>query len=334
MRKKGFLVLALSAIMLLMAGCSGVGTVPPQKKEGDVIVMRLAHINAMTDPKQKEAEKFKELVEAKTNGKVKINIFGAGQLGDVNEIIEGLQIGTNEIVIEGFGTITSYTKLSLLDLVPFMWRDRDHFDKVWESRVGEELLNQAGDEAGMKLYGPSYRGVRVTTSVKQFSNLQELKGLKIRVPGDEMSVATWRALGTTPTPMAMNEVLTGIQQGTIEAQENPPLLSYNFGLADACKYLIKTNHRWSADVFLMNKGYFDSLSPDIQKAILESGREAAKYVSQINTEDEQKAFDKWKQDGAKIIEPDLAPFKAATKDVVHKQFPVLEDWVTKIENVK
>ena len=334
MKKSSLLALVLSAGVLLTAGCAPVSSVPPQKKEGDVIVMRLAHINAMTDPKEKEAEKFKELLEKKTSGKVKVDIFGAGQLGDVNEIIEGLQIGTNEIVIEGFGTIPSYTKLSLLDLVPFMWRDRAHFDHVWGGPVGEQLMTDAGNQAGMKIFGPGYRGVRVTTSVKKFTNLEELKGLKIRVPADDMSVATWRALGTTPTPMAMTEVLTGIQQGTIEAQENPPLLSYNFGLADACKFVVKTNHRWSADVFLMNKGYFENLPPDIQKAVLEAGKEAGDYVSQINTDDESKAFDKWKEAGATIVEPDLKPFAEATKDVVHKQFPQLEEWVNRIKAAK
>ena len=348
MKKIISLVLASTLAAGILSGCGGTSSsnsaassqasaseaasvAASSEADGDVIVMRLAHINAETDPKQKEAEKFKELVEAKTEGKVRIDIYGAAQLGDVNEIIEGLQLGTDEIVIEGFGTIPSYTELSLLDLVPFMWRDRDHFDNVWNGEVGEALLTEAGTQAGMKLFGASYRGVRVTTSAKRFSNMDELKGLKIRVPNDDMSVKTWQALGATPTPMAMNEVLTGIQQGTVDAQENPPILSYNFGLADACKYLIKTDHRWSADIFMMNQNYFANLPEDVQAAIIEAGEVAAAYVSQINTDGEADAFQKWKDAGAEIIEPDIGPFKEATKNVVVDNFPNLVDWVEKIK---
>jgi tripartite ATP-independent transporter DctP family solute receptor len=298
------------------------------------IVMRLAHINSEMDPKHLEALKFKELVEKKTNGRVKIEVYGAGVLGDVREIIEGLQLGTDEIVIEGFGTIPSYTRLSLLDLVPFMFRDRAHFDAMWNGPLGRELLQTSGDQAKMKLFGPSYRGVRVTTSVKRFADVNELKGLKIRVPADDMSVKTWQALGARPTPMPMGEVLTGIQQGTVEAQENPPILSYNFGLADACKYLIKTNHRWSADVFMMDKGYFEKLPTDIQKAILEAGDEAAAYTSKLNTDGESGSFQKWAAAKVEIVEPELDGFRNATATLVKDNFPDLVDWVDKIKAVK
>ncbi|MCB6610864.1 TRAP transporter substrate-binding protein [[Clostridium] symbiosum] len=353
MKKNKFMTACLAAVLgvSMMAGCGSAGQGDVKADGGQIaekdssknsgesgeekIVMRLAHINSNTDPKQMEAEKFKELVEEKTGGKVQIDIYGAGQLGDVNEIIEGLKLGTNEIVIEGFGTIPSYTQLSLLDLVPFMWRDRDHFDKVWNGELGQELLKEASVESGITLFGPSYRGIRVTTSKKPFHNLAELKGLKIRVPSDDMSVKTWEALGAAPTPMAMNEVLTGIQQGTIEAQENPAVLSYNFGLADACKYLIKTNHRWSADVFMMDQDYFNNLPEEIQTAVLEAGKEAADYVSKINTEQENESFKKWEEAGTEIIVPDdIEEFSNATQNVVKNSFPELTDWVEKIQAVR
>jgi len=327
MRRYSWLVGTMLAAVMAFAPMTGLAAEKP-------IVMRLAHINAETDPKHAEALKFKELVEKKTGGKVVIEVYGGGVLGDVREIIEGLQIGTNEIVIEGFGTIPSYTELSLLDLVPFMFRDRAHFDNVWKGDVGREILAKAGDESKMVLFGPSYRGVRVTTSVKRFTNLAELKGLKIRVPADDMSVKTWQALGARPTPMAMGEVLTGLQQGTVEAQENPPILSYNFGLADVCKFLVRTNHRWSADVFMMDKKYFAKLPESVRTAILEAGQEAADYNSQLNTQGEDASFKKWQEAGAEIIDPELGGLRDATTDVVQKNFPNLVPWVEKIKAVQ
>jgi tripartite ATP-independent transporter DctP family solute receptor len=321
-------------ICVLLAASTALASMAAAASGEKPLVLRLAHINAETDPKHQEALKFKELVEKKTNGQVKIEVYGGGVLGDIREIIEGLQIGANEVVIEGFGTIPSYTKLSLLDLVPFLYRDRAHFDSMWKGEVGRELLAQSGQEAKMVLFGPSYRGVRVTTSVKRFANIDQLKGLKIRVPADDMSVKTWQALGARPTPMPMGEVLTGIQQGTVEAQENPPILSYNFGLADVCKYLIRTNHRWSADVFMMDKTFFDKLSPDVQKAILEAGQEAADFTSQLNSDGEEGCFKKWAEAGAEIVTPELAGFRKATANVVKDSFPDLLEWVEKIKAVQ
>ena len=206
MKKTRWIGAVLGMVAAGIGGC--LAQTAPAQAADKPIVLRLAHINALTDPKHKEAEKFKELVEAKTHGKVKVEIYGAGVLGNIREIIEGLQLGTNEVVIEGFGTIPSYTKLALLDLVPFMYRDRTHFEHVWNGQIGKELLAEAGKQANMKLFGPSYRGVRVVTSTKRFTDVAGVKGLKMRVPADDMSVKTWQALGATPTPMAMTEVLT------------------------------------------------------------------------------------------------------------------------------
>lgn len=321
---------------LMIGALATLGTLPGgiAQAADKPIVLRLAHINSETDPKHKEALKFKELVEQKTQGRVKVEVYGAGVLGDVREIIEGLQLGTNEVVIEGFGTIPSYTKLALLDLVPFMYRDKTHFAHVWHGAVGEKLLADAGDDAKMKLFGPSYRGVRVVTSTKRFSTVAEMKGLKIRVPSDDMSVKTWQALGATPTPMAMTEVLTGIQQGTVDAQENPPILSYNFGLADVCKFLIRTNHRWSADVFMMDKAFFNRLPADVRTAIVESGNEAAGYVETLIVDSEGAYLDKWRTAGAEIVDPDVGDFRNATKSVVKDSFPALQSWVEAIKAVQ
>lgn len=330
MKTLNWLGAVVGALAALGCGVSGGAALAAEKP----IVLRLAHINSETDPKHQEALKFKELVEQKTGGKVKVEVYGAGVLGDVREIIEGLQLGTDEVVIEGFGTIPSYTKLALLDLVPFLYRDKAHFERVWHGELGEQILAEAGKDAKMKLFGASYRGVRVVTSTKRFASVEEMKGLKIRVPSDDMSVKTWQALGATPTPMAMTEVLTGIQQGTVEAQENPPILSYNFGLADVCKFLIRTNHRWSADVFMMDKGFFDKLPADAQTAIVEAGNEAAAYVESLINGSEGAYLDKWRAAGAEIVDPEIQGFRDATSGVVKASFPKLEPWVERIKAVK
>ena len=208
-----------------------------------------------SDPKQKEAEKFKELVESKTGGRVKVEIYGAGVLGDVREIIEGLQLGTDEVVIEGFGTIAATPNCRCFDLVPFMFsRPGRTSTRCGKAKLGKKLLAEAGSQSKMKLFGPSYRGVaghHIDQALHQPQGTQGSENPRSCRRHERQDLAGARG---DATPMAMTEVLTGLQQGTVDAQENPPILSYNFGLADVCKNLIRTDHRWSADVFMMGPG--------------------------------------------------------------------------------
>lgn len=339
MMKKLLAILLATLLMTSAIGCAsssktGAASGGDEKSSSGTITLRLAHINPKTDPKEKEAEKFAELVKEKTNGAVNIDIYAGGVLGNTDDIIKGLKLGTDDIVIEGFGTLPSYTKLAYLDNVPYLFRDYDHFMKVWTGEVGDSILKDSGDQADMKLFGPSYRGVRVLTSVKKVTSVDDLKGLKIRVPNDTMSLKTWQALGCNPTPMDMTEVLTGLQQHTIEAQENPIILSYSYGLYDVCKYLIQTNHRNSADVFMMNLEKFSQLSPSIQKALTDSGKEAAEYVSKVNYDGENEYLKKWQEKGVEIITPDLTGFKQKCSGIIDSDFPDLKEYVSKIQAVQ
>lgn len=334
MKKIFILGLCIILSIGILVGCGNNESAADIENEDEVIVMRLAHANPENDPKHMEATRFKELVEEKTNGKVQIDIYGGATLGDWRELIEGLGLETNEIVIEGFGTIDPYTNLSLLDIVPYIYRDYDHFMNVWQGEVGEELLNEASKDASMKLFAPSYRGARITTTSQRFSTIEELKGLNIRVPSDDLSIKTWQRLGAAPTPMALNEVLTGIQQGTVDAQENPIIMSYSFGFYDVVDYLVKTNHRYSADVFMMDQGYFDNLSEDVQDAIIESANEAADYISEYILESELEYEQKWIDAGVEVIEPEREGFEKAVEGLVEEDFPELAEWANKIKAVQ
>src|SRR5690606_32619273 len=107
-----------------------------------------------------------------------------------------------------------------------------------------------------------------------------VKGLNIRAPGIEVYIETWKHLGANPTPMALTEVYTALQQGTVEAQENPLANSFDFGFHEVAPYLVLTNHVYSATVFMFNKDYFNNLPADIQEIIEQAAKEAAEYRSQ------------------------------------------------------
>ena len=302
-------------------------------KKADPITLVLGHTNAESDTRQTMVLKFKDIVEEKTNGEILIDIYAGGTLGGSREEIEGLKMGTQDILVEGYNIISFYSDMCN-DTMPYMYRDYDHFMKCWyDSKVGEMWTKYAAD-AGFTVFGPSYRGYRVVTSMKPFHNADEVAGLKIRVPGGDVWAKTWQTLGAQPTPMDLSEVITALQQGTVEAQENPVLLSYNNGFADVVKYLIRTNHVCGADVFIMDSDRFAQLTAEQQQILKDAAVEAAKEISKVNLDSEEDYIKKFQEKGVEIIEPDMDSFMSKFTTFAEDNFPNQAEVVKAIAEVK
>ncbi len=327
-------IFALSLVLLVSVFLSvSVGMSQVVSADG-TIVMKLANANPPGDVKDLAAQKFAELVNEKTGGRVQIKVYSGGQLGDWRDTIEGLGLGIDEIVIESLGTLQAYSDYANIDAVPYLYNDYEHFMGVWDSSLGDKILQKVGDAGNFSLFGPMYRGVRITTSKKEFSTLDEIKGLKIRVPNIQVYVKTWEALGATPTPVALTETFTALQQGTVDAQENPIIASYNFGFYDVAPYLILTNHVYSTDLFIFDRDYFNSLPQDIQEAIKEAANETATWRSEYTLEIENEFIQKFKDQGVEVVHPDLIQIRKQFDGFVNDYFPYLDQWVEEIKAVK
>ena len=360
MKKRIALLLAVLMVCALVVGCSNAstpaananasssakvnesagGTATSSSKAGsdafadlEPITLVLGHTNAETDPRQTMVEKFAKVVEEKTGGKLTIKIYASGELGNGKEEIEGLGMGTQDILVEGYAIMAMYSK-QCMDSLPYLYRDYDHFMNCWyNSEVGDMWTKYASD-AGYTVFGASYRGFRDVTSMKTFTKAEEVAGLKIRVPSSEPFVSTWTSLKAQATPMDLSEVITGLQQGTIQAQENPVLLSYNSGFCDVCKYLILTQHSCGADVFIMDNKHFSKLPEAYQTVIKETAAECSKEISISNKALEQEYIQKFADKGVEIIKPDMESFRKAYAGFVDKYFPQMADIADKIAAVK
>ncbi|MCI1931539.1 MAG: DctP family TRAP transporter solute-binding subunit [Clostridia bacterium] len=350
MKKALGLVLAVS-MALSLAACGGSATTSSPANstaentttssggktsaaDGKVIKMALANPNPVGDVKDLASIKFADLAKEKSNGRIDITVYSGGQLGDSRDTIEGLKLGTNEIVIESIGTLDAYTTLANIDGVPYLYRDYDHYSKVMFGDIGKEIKETVGKEGGFKLLGGMYRGARECTSKKKFTTPEELKGLKIRVPNQQIYIDTWQTLGASPTPLALTETFTALQQNTVEAQENATIESYGFGFYDVCPYLIKTNHVYSTDVFIFDRDYFNNLPKDIQKILEESANEASEYRNEISLDKEAEFEQKFKDKGVEVVDIDTKPFAKLFDGFVDSHFPELSDWANEIAAVK
>lgn len=298
--------------------------------DGEVIKMKLGHANPPGDPKDVSANKFAELVNERSEGRVEVEVYSGGTLGDWRELVEGLSLGQNEIVLESIGTMNAYSDFANIDAVPYIYRDFDHFTKVWNGEIGQEIMDKVGADSNIKILGPQYRGGRIVTSKRPFSNLEEVKGLDIRAPGIDIYIETWKQLGANPTPMALTEVYTGLQQGTVEAQENPLANSYDFGFHEVAPYLIMTNHVYSASVFMFDQDYFDALPADIQEIIEQAAKDAAEFRGQYVLDIEEEYLQKYIDDGAEVIYPDEESLRGAFDGFLEEKFPYLAETVERI----
>ena len=344
--KKALGLLLAASMVVSLAACGGQKTdttasTAGEKTEatantGEVIKMKLANPNPVGDVKDLASIKFADLVKEKTNGQVEITVYSGGQLGDSRDTIEGLGIGTNEIVIESMGTTDAYTSLASIDAIPYLYRDYEHYQKVALGELGAKIRDEVGEAGGFKLLGAMYRGARVCTTKKMFTTPEELKatGLKIRVPNQQVYIDTWKIMGTNPTPLALTETFTALQQNTVEAQENATIESYGFGFYDVCDYLVKTNHVYSTDVFIFNRAYFENLPEDIQNALDEAAIEASEYRNDISREKEAEYEQMFKDKGVEVVDIDTAPFIELFDGFVSEYYPELTDWATEIAAVQ
>ncbi|MDR2523076.1 MAG: TRAP transporter substrate-binding protein, partial [Synergistaceae bacterium] len=237
------------------------------------------------------------------------------------------------IVIESVGTIEPYTKLAAVDPFPYLYRDIDHFKKVWYSDIGAKLLDKIGNDGGFKLLGAQYRGARYVTSKKKFTALDELKGLKIRAPQLKMYLKTWELLGAAPTPMAATEIYTGLQQGTVDAQENPLDFNYSNAFYEVCPYLVETRHVFSNDVFIFDLDYFNSLPKNIQAALIEAANEVGAWRTNYSIEQEAEYVRKFQEKKVEVVPIDTAPLRQNVSGII-QSFPDLKEIVAEIQAVK
>jgi tripartite ATP-independent transporter DctP family solute receptor len=265
------------------------------------------------------AVKFGKLLEERTGGAVKIAHFGGGALGGEKDVMEGLRLGSVHISLIGL------TLMPFLDVIwgPYVFRDNDHGRKVLEGEIGQSWKQRVLKEGGgLRLIDYVYFGPRqLTTKNTPGRTPQELRGLKIRVMEAPIYIATWKALGASPVPMAWPEVFTGLQQGTIDAQENPLELIVSNSLFEVQKYVALTYHVRPYRFLLMNDAAFNKMSKEQQKIFLDTWKEIAKEIEQEYISSDQKYLDLLKSKGMTVVQADVHAYREATKDVWKEFMP-------------
>lgn len=238
---------------------------------------KLGH-NANTDHIwHKTALKFAELVKEKSNGKMVVKVYPNGQLGSETDMINSVRLGTLDMVLAG-ETLQNWAPKAALMAVPYAFKDLDHMKKCLNGEIGAEIKENIQSKVGLIPLYYHERAPRNLTSNKEIKNLDDIQGLLIRVPEVPTFVKAWEVLGAKPTPMALQEVFTSLQQNTIQAQENPYDLINSLGFYEVQKYAYETEHVIQWIYASCGERQFNKLSPELQQVVLDSAREAQIYA--------------------------------------------------------
>jgi tripartite ATP-independent transporter DctP family solute receptor len=283
------------------------------------VVLKLGHAVAPEHPYHLGAVRFSELVAQRTNNRVKIDVYPSTQLGNERDMVEGLQLGTIDLVVTSTGPLGGFVpKMFVVDL-PFLFRDREHAYKVLDGPIGRDLLDafSAKGIKGLAFWENGFR--QITNNVRPIEKPEDLKGIKIRTMENKVHLASFKAFGASPTPMAWSEVYTALQQKTIDAQENPIAIIYHQKIFEVQKYLALTGHFYSPTPLLMSLKVFESLPKDIQKIMLDTAIECATYERNLLRDSEAKQIAEVKAKGMQVTTPNKKPFLDAAAPV-YKEF--------------
>jgi tripartite ATP-independent transporter DctP family solute receptor len=300
----------------------------------DKIVLKAGHVVDENHPYHHGLTKLSELLQARTNGKISIDVYHSSQLGGERALVESMQMGTVDMAATASAPVTSFLpEMTVYDL-PFLFTTREHAYKVMDGPIGQEMLDKLKTK-GLIPLGYFENGFRqITNNVRPITKPEDLKNIKIRVMESKAPIATFRALGANPTPMAWGEVFTALQQNTIDAQENPLTVIYGQRVYEVQKYLSMTRHFYSPSVLMISQITMNRLSPEEQKIMLESAAEAITYERGISEQQDRDFLDLLKKTGIQVVEDlDYAPFVEATKPV-YDEFKQYADLIKRIQEAK
>jgi len=320
-RKLVSLLLVLSLAALTLIGCGSNSGDKADTGDAKKIVIRLAHPMAPGNNVTVGYEKFKEIVEQKSNGRVEIKIFGNATLGSDRVTLESTQKGTVEMASCSSPNMASFSREFMVLDLPYITEPKNQqklYDAFDNGELGKYLDNVAG-KVGLKPIMYSEYGYRnFVTTKKPIANVADLKGLKVRTTDSPVEVGVAKALGMNPAPVAWGETYTALQQGTVDAEGNTFGLLWDAKHAEVLKYAIDSGHNYSMHLLYMNKKYFDGLPKDIQDIIVQSGREALTWQRSISNDLEAKAKQHFIDSGIKIHEltaEEKEVFKTLTRPI-------------------
>lgn len=326
--------------MTLLAGCGGGGSKEPAKQaDKPEFTIKFAHVVSASTPKGQAADRFAELIEERTDGRIVVEVFPDSQLGDDGQITEQMRMGTIQMNAPFTGVLPAFVPQAEFFDLPFLFPSTESVYNALHGEVGE-IFNGYLEEIGLRVLGYWDGGFKhFTNSKRPIVTPEDLKGLKFRVSQSPLLSAQFEALGAQGISISFNELYTALSQGTVDGQENVLANIYSRKFYEAQPYMTLSGHGYLGYVLMVSEDFYQSLPEDLQQILVEVAQEVTEWQWQIAAEQENGYLEAIREAGVEIVE--LTPeqkqaFREATASVydVFAEIEGSEDLIKAFENIK
>jgi tripartite ATP-independent transporter DctP family solute receptor len=318
-KRIGILMIMIMVVVMAFASIGNSAT--------KTVTLKVAHYYAAEHPvHQALIHQFKEVVEKKTKHQVKVELYPNNQLGNEQEFIEGIQLGTIEMGATGNMWENSVPQFRLMQM-PYIFMNYDHANKVLNGPIGKKIFKYL-EPLNVVVLASFPNGFRtVSNNKKAINSINDINGIKLRVFEGKTIIAEARALGFDTVVMPISEVFTALQQGVVDGQEGPLASSYYAGYYEVQKYIAITNHMYSPGYLVINKKVWSKLPKSTQIIIKKAALATSNKILDETKEQENRILKDVVAKGVKVTHPNLKPFIQKVKpinDKYLKEYPELK----------
>ncbi|MGN0158483.1 MAG: sialic acid TRAP transporter substrate-binding protein SiaP [Brotaphodocola sp.] len=337
--KKLLATLVLAAVSTsVLAGCGGssgsTSSAAPQAasqaastetkaaSEDKAVSLKMGFQASASSNENKAAELMAQKANEYSNGTITIEIYPGGQLGDDRAMIDQVAAGALDLTFAETGRMGLWEPELEIFGYPFAFDDFDHMTRTLNDTEYGKAIYAKLEARGWKILADGYNGTRQTTSNKKIETIDDMKGMKLRVPNADANLAFAKYSGAAATPMPFAEVYLALKTNAVDGQENPLSTIDAQKFYEVQSYCALTDHIINDNNYIMSKMVYDKLSPAQQEAITKAAQEAAAFQTELFTSDEAALIEKFKQQGMTITTPDKTPFRDACA-------PMFDEYVEK-----
>ncbi|PTV95914.1 tripartite ATP-independent transporter DctP family solute receptor [Rhodobacter aestuarii] len=278
---------------------------------------KVAHTNAANEVQDMGLQKMKELLEAKTDGAATLEIYAGGQLGDEQQTVEGVMLGSLDMGMTSNAMLSNYVEDYKVFDLPFLFPSipalGEKVDANWD------MMEASANKSGFQLIGIFSSGIRHLMTSKPINGMEDLAGMKIRTMQNPIHVEAFRAYGANPTPMSYSELYGALQAGVVDGAEGASTGYDGMKFYEVAPDFALVGWLNMTAPITMKKDTFDALPAEIQTALMEAGAEAATWQRQYVVDMEQPLLDSFAAHGVTITTPDTAPFIEASQPLYESQ---------------
>ncbi len=308
-------MMTLSAVLL--TGCGSESS--KSKGEDGKFKLDLATAYSADSPAGKAMKKFVDDVKTKSNGTIEINLFTDGTLGNPKDNYSSVASGDLDMTMAGLEGLDLYApEYTFLD-APFLMKSLKQQEAILNSGIGDKL-KAIYKKNGFTTLGFHNRDVRELAGTRPLKTLDDLKGLKLRLPGMRVYVDTWSQLGVSSTTVAMTELYTALQTKVAEACEGGYEQMATLKLYEVQPYIMETDHVYEFVGLYINNKVFDKMTPEQKKILEECAKEDLKYADQLAAESREQYKEQCVSKGVQIVQVDRNAFRKALEDYYKEQF--------------